>query len=1033
MIVFRSGPMKSQTAAPPPVPPKDELVTKLMYASSATRMLQEIGDGSGILQLRTIASWTQLIIEYPLPHTIAEEFKTDYTKAIEGIYTLICAIIHMCKCTNVNLSASSLTSLEKLIKTLKAVHTAFRIQPKGKKLVKGLDIRSIITKYTIGIDQAKKEFPIKFGIGITTSNCSRMHLEVLAWHRSVTAILLRRHLKRSDESVWSLPDTLRPSKDREPELEQIVSSLLEATQGTSIAILGPKDTGKTSLALSVMHHSEMADHFGSRRHFLQCTSASTMGELMMIFAQSFGLESAQENHQEAIFEYLNTITGPVLVVLDGYESLWDVIEKKTCVEDFVPLLCSIPHVSVLLTITDTSHTGPTVIRWTCPLMSPLQVQHVDEKKLGSDISSTIRASTIVENSKALQGTSTSNLTLKQLFLRIPRSHKLYRGLGVSAETMAFSLPLFPCNLYSLNLYRQYAASILKYTALSVTSFSRSQWKTRYLVLSVPVFGQYLKSASPGVAYLHLFKSSAPDAEEVDRLRIDDETLVISSEPNTTGDKHTIRVCGINARNTKQSENKSQELTTWRIQIHGNLEARTLKTVIRDSVREQWCLSPLQKSSSDSLCDSQTSGNRISIYSSSQAGGNSHISCTGQGSEHTNNELTPVYQRLYLVIKDPAKYREFLRSRGNKAQLLLDFLQELIDYPKLDSKFRGELIHALRRLSKKSDLYPACFLLKDVQLVGDCPLAGGHSCEVWKGILKKRTVCLKVVRIYATSVVTDLLRSFAVEALIWGQYSHINLLPFYGIYRMSDSHNKVCLVSPWMENGNINEFLEHNPGSNRLLLALDILQGIIYLHRHNVVHGDLKGPNILIAPNGRACIADFGLSAMVDSDALRWTSLTSTVSNVGGGTVRWQAPELLCNFENEENRPPSRRSQASDIYAYACVCYEIFTGEYPFFEIQYDVTVMMKVLHRLRPSRPHKSSRAFTRFGLTEDIWRTMTYCWDHTPSKRPTAVQINEYLTSGKTISDKRPRNGWENLSPLCFRNSIHKYPNLSDLDSLLP
>jgi serine/threonine protein kinase len=60
--------------------------------------------------------------------------------------------------------------------------------------------------------------------------------------------------------------------------------------------------------------------------------------------------------------------------------------------------------------------------------------------------------------------------------------------------------------------------------------------------------------------------------------------------------------------------------------------------------------------------------------------------------------------------------------------------------------------------------------------------------------------------------------FLKEAVLWGQLRHPNVLPFYGVYRLDDSHGRICLVSPWMENGTIVEYLRNNPNENRLLLV-----------------------------------------------------------------------------------------------------------------------------------------------------------------------------------------------------------------------
>lgn len=113
--------------------------------------------------------------------------------------------------------------------------------------------------------------------------------------------------------------------------------------------------------------------------------------------------------------------------------------------------------------------------------------------------------------------------------------------------------------------------------------------------------------------------------------------------------------------------------------------------------------------------------------------------------------------------------------------------------------------------------------------------------------------------------------------------------------------------------------------------LDVAMGLEYLHREHVVHGDLKGVcylfdapavlhpyvmyglqmNILVTPSRRACIADFGLSSIVDAMTLRFTH--STVS-IKGGTARYQAPELLSG--------KMQNHYGSDVYAFACVCYEV---------------------------------------------------------------------------------------------------------------
>lgn len=51
--------------------------------------------------------------------------------------------------------------------------------------------------------------------------------------------------------------------------------------------------------------------------------------------------------------------------------------------------------------------------------------------------------------------------------------------------------------------------------------------------------------------------------------------------------------------------------------------------------------------------------------------------------------------------------------------------------------------------------------------------------------------------------------------------------------------------------------------DRLTIIGDIASGMEYLHARNVVHGDLRAANVLIGDDGRACVADFGLSRIIE--------------------------------------------------------------------------------------------------------------------------------------------------------------------------
>ncbi|KAG6849479.1 hypothetical protein H0H93_008060 [Arthromyces matolae] len=353
------------------------------------------------------------------------------------------------------------------------------------------------------------------------------------------------------------------------------------------------------------------------------------------------------------------------------------------------------------------------------------------------------------------------------------------------------------------------------------------------------------------------------------------------------------------------------------------------------------------------------------------------------SKELEQHISDVCALLLDVFSDLGKYEKFLRYRGEAAQDLLDLLQMLLDHAPLEPRFRAILYVALVRLCRKSELYPRCFSLHDVQInLQDFPVASGGFGEVYQAIHRGNTVCVKIVRMYQTSNHVLLYKTFSREAVVWGQLSHPNILPFYGIHRLSDPRRRLCLVSPWMFNGNVHDFLKDKPLLNRTPLVVDVASGIEYLHANGVVHGDLKSLNILVTSIGRACLTDFGLSYVTDASGLRGQALSS--NHAEGGTTGFEAPELV-DPDNEY----SRRTTASDVYAFGMVCYEMFTGKRPFSNVK-PVAVITRIMQGKHPVRP--IGAGYSERGLTEDMWQLMKRCWSQHPLQRPSATKIKECL-----------------------------------------
>ncbi|TFK31105.1 kinase-like domain-containing protein [Crucibulum laeve] len=199
----------------------------------------------------------------------------------------------------------------------------------------------------------------------------------------------------------------------------------------------------------------------------------------------------------------------------------------------------------------------------------------------------------------------------------------------------------------------------------------------------------------------------------------------------------------------------------------------------------------------------------------------------------------------------------------------------------------------------------------------------------------------------------------------------------------------AMVMRWYENGNASEYLlRKNPFADRVSLVsentmrwiLDVARGLEYLHTLSppIVHGDLKGNNVIITDEGRAALCDFGLSKVIE-DMGRPSGYTLTQPDVG--PLRWQAPEFL----EHEDTPllPS-----SDIWSFGCTAYELLTGNIPYHHRTRDWTVIKDVQNGIKPPGPS----GIILPGLETRMIDILDDCWCFSPEERPTMTEVVEQI-----------------------------------------
>lgn len=154
-------------------------------------------------------------------------------------------------------------------------------------------------------------------------------------------------------------------------------------------------------------------------------------------------------------------------------------------------------------------------------------------------------------------------------------------------------------------------------------------------------------------------------------------------------------------------------------------------------------------------------------------------------------------------------------------------------------------------------------------------------------------------------------SFMREASLTANLRHRSITK---VHEALNENGRLCIVMDHMPGGSLADRLKKD-GAMSLEIALPILRQLVdalnYAHGKGVVHCDIKPQNILFDDQGDPYLSDFGLAKSAN---------TATISSVGdkvGGTLAYMSPEL---FDN------TRPNTSSDVYALACVVYEMLTGK-----------------------------------------------------------------------------------------------------------
>jgi eukaryotic-like serine/threonine-protein kinase len=186
----------------------------------------------------------------------------------------------------------------------------------------------------------------------------------------------------------------------------------------------------------------------------------------------------------------------------------------------------------------------------------------------------------------------------------------------------------------------------------------------------------------------------------------------------------------------------------------------------------------------------------------------------------------------------------------------------------------------------------------------------------------RDVAIKTL----TEVTPELRERFYLEARS-GILNHPNIVT---VYELGEHEGSPFIAMEFIAGESLEKMLrrvKRLPVVDAVSIIEQLCAGLGYAHGHGVVHRDVKPANVLIQPDGRVTIVDFGIARLADQTK----QLTQTDALLG--TFHYIAPERL-KGELSDGR--------ADIWSAGIMLYEMLTGELPF--KGKDISSLYRVIH-----------------------------------------------------------------------------------------
>ena len=270
------------------------------------------------------------------------------------------------------------------------------------------------------------------------------------------------------------------------------------------------------------------------------------------------------------------------------------------------------------------------------------------------------------------------------------------------------------------------------------------------------------------------------------------------------------------------------------------------------------------------------------------------------------------------------------------------------------------------------------------------------------------MAVKEIRLQDPQLIPTIVKQIGDEMSVLAVLDHPNVVSYYGVEVHRD---KVYIFMEYCSGGSLTGLLEHGAIEDETVImvyALQMLEGLAYLHQARIVHRDIKPENVLLDHNGVIKYVDFGAAKVI---ARQGQTMMAPViaepsplknekrlknekgddskhgANQQGkpgvpqktmtGTPMYMSPEVI----RGEAPPNSRFFGAADIWSLGCVILEMATGRRPWATLDNEWAIMYNIAQGNPPQQP-------TEEQLSEGGRSFLRRCFERDPTKRASAAEL---------------------------------------------